>query len=919
MSTLTLRLEAYDADAKRQIADAQSDADARRHAEVEPVHLLYQLVEQGPVVRAALKGAGIDPTDVLVETELRLRRLKADGNGAAYLSPRLLDLLSRAEGEAARVGGVPVSPSHLALACAQETDGPARQALRAVGLSAPILRAALRRTDQAPAAEPPARTATGTEPNERPVDGPVALPTRDRRTAPTGQVLDAPRSAHRASPAGGDPLEAYGRDLTRLAAQGRFDPLVGRDAELRRMLQVLARRREHNPLLVGERGVGRKAIVRGLAMRMSTGDVPRMLAGKRLIAIESSALLAGAKLRSEIEERMRSLLDAVRDSAGEVLLFAPTLAPLSGTRDSAGDLLAAALGRGEVRALAVATPDELRRLNDEHHTLAERFVRIPIDAPSVGETLAMLRGVVGRFEMAHGVRIADPALVAAGQLARRYVPGAQLPKSAIDLIDEAAARVRVQMESCPAELDALARRLDAVELQRRSLDDDDDPASQEALRALEDEAEALRPRVEAMRARWARELEQVSAVARLQEERAAALREIDQALAANQQDRAADLRRATLTRIDEALAAARTQAAEGASDSLDAAPMVRHEVSAEDVAAVVASWTGVPVAKMLEAEAQKLLEMERRLSERIIGQPTAVSAVSRAVRRGRVGLRDPRRPIGSFLFLGPTGVGKTELAKALAEFLFDDEASLTRLDMSEFMEKHTVARLLGSPPGYVDSEAGGFLTEAVRRRPYSVVLFDEVEKAHPDVFNILLQVLDEGRLTDSRGRPAHFQDTVLIMTSNIGSAQILDQLDDPAWEQTGDDDARAAALRERVEAELHQAFRPELLNRIDEIVVFNPLDRSDLDGIAKIQLRQIAALLEPRRVRLEVSDAARAHLVDLGYDPAFGARPLKRVLLRELQDPLAAALLEGGCEPGDTVRVSVDDEGELRFDAAAQP
>ncbi len=724
MKKLTLRLDSYDAEARRFVAAAQQLADDRKHGEVQPIHLWYELIDRSSLAQGAVDAAGVDPKDVLVESEWALRRLpKSNGSGEAYLSSRFLELLSRAELEATRHGGKPVSAANLALACAQEPQGLVHSVLRASGLSSALLREAL----------PEAGRGTST-------------------TAPGG-VLDE-----------------YGRDLTRMAAEGRLDPFVGREDELKRMLQVLARRQENNPLLVGENGTGRTALVHALASRIAAGDVPRMLADKRIVALDSGALVAGARLRGELEERMRAVLDAVRDAGGQVILFLPNLASFLRAKGGAGDMLADALSRGEVRALGRSTPDELREIDDAASSLSRRFVPIRVEPPSIEEAIAILHGVRPRFEEAHGLRIDDAALDAAVRFARRYVAGRELPKSAIDLIDESAARVQLGLDG------------------------------------------------------------------------------------------------------------------DAADDT----------VGPEDVAAVVSLWTGIPAAKMMEEEAEKLLHMEDRLRERVVGQDHAVNAVSQAVRRGRVGLRDPKRPIGSFLFLGPTGVGKTELAKALAEFLFDDESALTRLDMSEFMEKHMVARLLGAPPGYVDSEAGGFLTEAVRRRPYSVVLFDEVEKAHPDVFNVLLQVLEDGRLTDSRGRLAHFRDAVIIMTSNVGSELILDHDDD--------DDA----LRDLIEDRLHDHFRPEFLNRVDEVLIFNRLSKDVLAAILEIQLRQLRNLLEPLGIGLSLSDAAKSRLIDLGYKPAFGARPLKRVLVGELQDPIAEAILRGRFASGDTVDVATD-------------
>lgn len=727
MKQVTLRLDAFDSDARRIVAGAQRLADGRRHREVTSLHVAYELVDEDALVQQALEKAGADPVDVMVEAEAALRQLPADGEaGEAYLSRKTLDLLSRAELESSRRRSELASARDLAMACALEDDPLVRAVLKSVGTTNAKLQTAL----------------TELEPMTKP-----------KRGAKTNGVLDA-----------------YGRDLTRVAAEGGFDPFVGREDELQRMLQVMARREENNPLLVGETGTGRTALVEALASQIADGKVPEMLAGRRIVSLDSGALIAGTRLRGELEQRMRSILDAVRDADGGVILFIPNLSAFLRGRGGAADMLATALSHGEVRALARCTPDELREIEDGASALSRRFVPIHIDPPDAEEALEILRGVRSRFEDAHEVHISDEALEAAVRFARRYVGGRELPKSAIDLLDESAARVQL---------------------------------------GLGGDTE-------------------------------------------------------------------------------------RGVVDAEDVAEVVSLWTGVPTAKMLEAEAEKLLRMEERLRERVVGQDHAITALSKAVRRGRVGLRDPKRPIGSFLFLGPTGVGKTELAKALAEFLFDDEGALTRLDMSEFMEKHMVARLIGAPPGYVDSDEGGFLTEAVRRRPYSVVLFDEIEKAHPDVFNVLLQVLEDGRLTDSRGRVADFRDTVILMTSNVGSDLILDH--------EGTDEELEAGI----EARLHETFRPEFLNRIDEVLIFERLNKDALSLILEIQLRQLRGLLEAQDLELHISDAAKDRLVELGYEPAFGARPLKRVLVRELQDPLADALLRGEFAPGTAVEVDTD-------------
>lgn len=777
--TVTLRLDAYDKEAKQLVAGAQELADKRKHTKVEPIHLWYTLVDRASVVQRAIQASGVAPTDVLVESEWALRELERGRNDVeATLSPSLLTVLAQAEDEATRSGGNAVTPRHLLLSGAAASSGHVSAVLRACGLSAPVLRAMM--SDD----------------------------------ADIGATVD-----------GNDPLERFGRDLTRLASQEHFDPTVGRDGELRRIVQVLARRKENNALLVGELGTGKTAIVHSLATRIANNDVPAMLQGKRIVSLDAGILVAGAKLRGELEERMRSVLDAVRGSAGQVILFLPDLAALVGAKGGVDGLLAAAMSNREVQVIGVSTPGALREAAERNATLLRHFVTIHVEPPTTDEAIAIVRGVVTRFEQAHGVRITDPAIVAAVTLARRYLPGVQLPKSAIDLIDEGAARVRVETQSVPGELDALERKLQGIEMQCASLVDDEDDGSVANRERLEQEAANLRPRIAQMQTTWKERSEG--------------------------QDR----------------------------------------VTAQDIAKVVALWTGIPAARMMEQEATKLLKMEERLMARVIGQDHAVTALSKAVRRGRTGLRDPKKPIGSFLFLGPTGVGKTELAKALAEFLFDDERSLTRLDMSEFMEKHMVARLLGAPPGYVDSEAGGFLTEAVRRRPYSVVLFDEIEKAHPDVFNILLQVLDDGRLSDSRGRIAHFSDTVIIMTSNIGGAKILSHEGD------------AEELRATLDQELHHHFRPEFLNRIDDVLVFNTLGRDDLRKIVDIQLGQLAELLQARQLALAVTDAAKDALVDLGYQPAFGARPLQRVIIKHVQDPLAEKLLRGEFEPNQTVRI----------------
>lgn len=835
---VTLKLDTYDTEARARVSAAQQLADDRGHGQVEPIHLLYCLFDGSERVRAAARQAQVDPDDVLVEGELCLRRLPSPRSAQSYLSHRLLDLLGRAEGEAARERGARVTVKHLLLATAQSAEGDAQIVLRTCGLSAPALRAAL-----------------------------------------------SAAAAERGSPQG--ILQQFGRDLTMAAQQGQFDPIVGRAAELRRLLQVLARRRMHNPLLLGEPGVGRDSIVRALSVRIAEGDVPSLLSRCRVVELDVPALLGGVRSRVEAESQVRACLMAVADQAGEVIVYLRDVDALLGDRGQPGivHLLSQALREGSLR-LIVATDAATQRRLIADSPLSQQLVVIPVESPSQTEALAILRGVVHRYESAHGLSISDPALVAAVRFAQRYLPFAQLPKSAIDLIDEAAARVRVAMQSVPTELDVLERRFAANTLQLQALADDHDLASTLLRDELKQAQAQLTPKLAEMRARWEEELSLLHRIGELKEELEAARRSLgvqpDEVTSASQAP----------------LPALRSQLDEARATLAESGPFVRDLVSEADVAEVVAERTGIPVTRMLEAEADKLLHMEERVSARVIGQAQAVSAVSRAIRRSRVGLRDARRPIGSFLFLGSSGVGKTELAKAMAEFLFDDEAAMTRLDMSEFMEKHAVARLLGSPPGYVDSQEGGFLTEAVRRRPYSVILLDEVEKAHPDVFNVMLQVLDDGRLSDARGRPAHFGDTVIIMTSNIGSEHLLDST------------LTQAQVVERMQESLRSYFRPEFLNRIDEVVRFEVLGVAELGQILDLQLAALRRMLAPHEVELRVQPDAVACLLREAHEPAFGARPLRRVLQRRVQDPLAEALLRRRAGPI-IVDVTLQD-GEIR-------
>jgi ATP-dependent Clp protease ATP-binding subunit ClpB len=797
----TIHLDRYSPEAKALVAGAQSLADERRHAQVDPIHLLARAIERDRGVQEVFRRAGAEPADVSVEAESALARVPKASAGLAYLSSAMLALLGRAEKEG--VGGS-VEVEHLLNALSQEIRGPAAVVLQAFGI------------------------------------GPGSL-------RPHMAALKAvPRDTSAASPGAGDALARFTHDLVDRARRGDFDPVIGRDNEVRRLLQVLERRQKNHPLLVGEAGIGKTAIVRALATRIAAGDVPESIGKLQLLELETGLLVAGAKLRGEIEERLRQVIAAVSAaSAGkEAILYVGGIDSLIGqgaAGSGIGDLLKPVLARGEVRLLASTTIEGARKLHERDPGLLRRFSVLTIEPPTVDQAIEVLRGVASRYEAHHEVRVGEGAIVATVRLAKRYLQDRALPDAAIDLLDETAARKRVELDGVPPDVDVAIRRLASLKAQAASLAGDTDAMSVKTRSRIEEEMRTLEPAVADMRAR------------------------LD---AGRKAPKAAD----------------------------DASNLVTEE----DVALVLGDWTGIPVSKMLEAESDKLLKMEPRLAERVVGQGEAVRAVSRAVRRGRVGLRDPGKPIGSFLFLGPSGVGKTELAKALAEFLFDDEQSLTRLDMSEFMEKHMAARLVGAPPGYVDSEEGGFLTEAVRRRPYSVLLFDEIEKAHADVFNLLLQVLDDGRLTDGRGRTADFSNTVVIMTSNIGSKRLLET--DPRLFDTAEG---LEALNDVMREELRAFLRPEFLNRIDDIVLFRPLSKVDLRGIVDIQLRHLERLVADRELKLRLTDAAKDRLVDLGYEPGFGARPLKRAILKRLQDPLAEEILRGGYAPGSVVAVDV--------------
>jgi ATP-dependent Clp protease ATP-binding subunit ClpB len=853
----TIHLDRYTPDAKALVAGAQSLADERKHAQVEPVHLLARAIERDRGVQEVFRRAGADPADVSVEVESALGRINKTTAGLAYLSSAMLALLARAEKEAAS-GTVEVE--HLLNALSQEIRGAAAVVLQAFGL------------------------------------GPGSL--RPHMAA----LKSVPREVAAATAAGGsgDVLTRFTHDLVDRARKNGFDPVIGRDVEVRRLLQILERRQKNHALLVGEAGVGKTAIVGALAMRIAAGDVPESLAKLSILELETGLLVAGAKLRGEIEERLRQVLAALKTASKDTLLYVSGIDSLLGqgaAGSGVGDLLKPLLGRGEVRMVASTTVEGARKMQERDPGLLRRFSVLTIEPSTVDQAIEILRGIASKYEAHHKVQIGEGAIVAAVRLAKRYLQDRALPDAAIDLLDETAARKRVEIDGVPEKVDSAIRRLSSIKAQAASLAGDVDTMSVKTRERLETEIRQLEPTVSEMRAQLDSRRGALAALASLRADDERLRADLAQARDKHDFARLGEIEHVTLPDVKRRLDAA--EAAVGREVAGDASNVIGEE----NVAVVLGDWTGIPVSRMLEAESDKLLKMEARLAERVVGQEEAVRAVSRAVRRGRIGLRDPGKPIGSFLFLGPSGVGKTELAKALAEFLFDDEQSLTRLDMSEFMEKHMAQRLVGSPPGYVDSEEGGYLTEAVRRRPYSVLLFDEVEKAHADVFNLLLQVLDDGRLTDGRGRTANFSDTVVIMTSNVGSKRLLETDSKLFGTPEG-----LEALRDVLQEELRAFLRPEFLNRIDDVILFRPLSKVDLRGIVDIQLRRLDKMLIDRELTMQLTDAAKNRLVELGYEPAFGARPLKRAILKQLQDPLAEEILRGGYPPGSVVKVDLAGE-----------
>ena len=847
-----MRLDKFTVKAQEALQAAQSLADGQSHQALEPEHVLAALVEQregivGPLL--AKLGARTEAIQQALRAELA--KLPAVGGGAGqYLGERTRKALERAQAEALRLKDDYVSTEHLLVALAQDRDAAAGRILAQHGATPDAIYKAL-----------------------------VEVRGSQRVTDPN------PEDKYQA-------LQRYARDLTELARKGKLDPVIGRDEEIRRVIQVLSRRTKNNPVLIGEPGVGKTAIVEGLAQRIVAGDVPEGLKGKTLIALDIGALVAGSKYRGEFEDRLKAVLKEITESDGQIICFIDELHTLVGAGAAEGavdaaNMLKPALARGELRCVGATTLDEYRKHIEKDAALERRFQPVMVREPSVEDTISILRGLKARYEQHHNIKIKDAALVAAAVLSHRYIADRFLPDKAIDLVDEAAARIRIQMEPKPQELDDVERRIMQLEIDRVSLArDKDDAGARERLSRVDAELAQLKEQADALRVRWQAEKSGMDRLTKVKAEIEAATHALAEAQRAADWSRAAELQHSTLPRLERERAELEARVMQ----PQDGGPMVRTEVDEEDIAATVAKWTGIPVTRLLEGEVQKLVRMEERLGQRVVGQDDAIRAVSNAVRRARSGLSDPDRPIGSFLFLGPTGVGKTELARALAEFLFDDERAMIRLDMSEYMEKHTVARLIGAPPGYVGYDEGGQLTEAVRRRPYSVILFDEIEKAHGDVFNVLLQLLDDGRLTDGHGRTVDFRNTVVIMTSNLGS-HIFREYEKPE------------KVRPLLMQELRATLRPEFLNRIDDVVIFRPLGREELARIVEIQLGHLRRRLEARRLVLEVTDAAKELLGREGYDPTFGARPLKRTIQRLVQDPLALRLLEGEFKEGDTVLV----------------